>query len=356
MEYKFLYRESHSGTVVPHQRVADMAESVVVNGGMTAMNIASSWLPEGTNPRMWAALLGLTGAAVCFAGYKVWVWVDNVRRKKQDAEKERSSRYEYKYLGELDALLQATLDDVENPDMANVDKIKVGGNVFPLSVFKGFSRNLRKRMVRNADEVPVVTRVSIPADVFDWVGSYAEDMVPVGSSRDPAEGKKVVMRYDPETEAFWWYCDNPSVQYKYLEAVARKYACDFNRADVFVDIRDELKRGEEESTRRQEGGADAVAHENDTNQKKVYAKFKKYNKKAARVDPTLGGKRVVLKAKSNRYSYKGKMADYEKMVNTRDEVVVDDSDVGSCDSGKRKRQTETVSWSQWKIGNFEGWR
>jgi len=300
-------------------------------------------------------------------GYKAWVWVDRVWKEKARLSEERRNRYEYRYLDKLDSLLQSTLDDIENPGLSEVDTIKVGGSLMPLTVFKSFTRNMRKRMVRKAETAPIVKRVSVPAEEFDWEGSYVEDMVPVGASRDPDEGKKVVMRHHPETDSFWWYCDNPSVQNKYLETVARKYACDFNRVDVFVDIREELKKAEAENRKKDEPvdgkGCDAedgaVEHESDMNKKRVYAKFKRYNKKAARADPSAGGKNVILKAKSNRYTHKGKIAEYEKIVgaNNDEDVVIEDGDGGDEASGATaKRHAENVSWSEWKIGSFHNWR
>lgn len=368
------YSGTHSGSNIPvlvdSTVVSDMTTTPLpTTGGSigTIVSYACSWLPPNTQPKLWTALLGVTGVVIGFAGFRMWEWIDGIRKSQKNKERERSERYEYKYISELDNLLQSTLDDMENPELANVDTIKVGGSVFPLSVFKSFSRNFRKKIVRKAEAAPIVKRVAVPADEFDWVGSYVDDMVPVGASRDPNDGKKVVMRYDPETESFWWYCDNPSVQYKYLETVARKYVCGFNRVDVFVDIRNELKKGDDDLQKRLavDESPDCLK-ENDVgmNQKKVYAKFKKYNKKAARTDPTLGGKRMILKAKANRYSYKGKLADYEKLFHSAnadantyhkgDEVIVDEHDTHGCEN--HTKAVEKVSWSEWKLGNFEGWR
>jgi hypothetical protein len=333
----------------------------------TVANCVCEWLPAETSPRIWSTLLGLTGMAICYVGYKAWSWLDKVRKEHDRISEEHRNRYEYKYLDKLDTLLQSTLDDIENPELSDVDTIKVGGSLMPMTVFKSFTRNMRKRMVRKSETAPVVKRVSVPAEEFDWEGSYVDDMVPVGTSRDPADGKNLVMRYHPETESFWWYCDNPSVQYKYLETVARKYVCDFNRVDVFVDIRDELKKAEAENRKKDEsvgsddGDAteDAVVHESDANKKKVYAKFKKYNKKAARADPSTGGKNVILKAKSNRYTYKGKIDEYEKIVgaNKDEDVVIEDGDgEGTSCTCANKKLAESVSWSEWKISGLHNWR
>jgi hypothetical protein len=374
MDYNIFFR-GQGGTVV------NRAGNIIAQGMRTTYgnrggvvepkvtnvaNCVCEWLPAETNQRLWTTLLGLTGAAICYAGYRAWKWIDEFCKEQRRITEEHNNRYEYKYLDKLDNLLQSTLDDVENPELSEVDTIKVGGSLMPMVVFKSFTRNMRKRMIRKAETAPVVKRVTVPAEEFDWEGSYVVDMVPVGTSRDPADGKTVVMRYHPETDSFWWYCDNPSVQYRYLETVARKYACDFNRVDVFVDIRDELKKAEAEVLKKDDlatgDGGDAedgsVVHESDVNKKKVYAKFKRYNKKAARADPSAGGGKVVLKAKSNRYTYKGKLDDYEKIVgeNKDEDVVIEDGhgEGVSCGSSKKKR-AESVSWSEWKISSFHNW-
>lgn len=374
MEYNIFYR-GEGGAVV--NRVGNiiaqgMGTTYENRGGVmqpkvtTVANCVCEWLPTETSPRLWSTLLGLTGVAICYVGYKAWAWLDKVRKENDRLSQERKNRYEYRYLDKLDNLLQSTLDDVENPEMAEVDTIKVGGSLMPMAVFKSFSRNMRKKMVRKSETVPVVKRVPVPPEEFDWERSYVDDMVPVGTSRDPDDGKMVMMRYHPDTESFWWYCDNPSVQYKYLETVARKYVCDFNRVDVFVDIRQELKKAEDENRKKDEtsGGAEgesensSVVHDSDVNKKKVYAKFKRYNKKAARADPSSGGGKVILKAKSNRYTYKGKLEDYEKIVNEGkdDDIVIEDGhgEDGSC-GGAKTKPVENVSWSEWKIGGFNGW-
>ena len=372
MEYNIFYR-GEGGTIV------NRAGSIITQGMGTAYenrggvmqpkvtavaNCVCEWLPAETSPRLWTTLLGLTGVAICYVGYKAWAWLDNARKRKRLFHEEQNNRYEYRYLDRLDSLLQSTLDDVENPEMAEVDTIKVGGSLMPMAVFKSFSRNMRKKMVRKSETAPVVKRVPVPAEEFDWEGSYVDDMVPVGTSRDPDDGKMVMMRYHPDTESFWWYCDNPSVQYKYLETVARKYVCDFNRVDVFVDIRQELKKAEAENCKKDETAEavegdtenSSVVRDSDVNKKKVYAKFKRYNKKAARADPSAGGGKIVLKAKSNRYTYKGKIDDYEKIVNEgKDEDIVIEDGHGEEGSCAKKKPAENVSWSEWKIGGFNGW-
>lgn len=339
----------------------------------------SSFLPMETSTQVWTTLMGLAVPVLCYAGYKVWKWII------QFDEENKQEPYEYKYIKELDDMLQTKLDDIQNPEMANVDTIRVGKIVIPLDVFKSFKRNFRKRLIRKTDEIPIVKRVPIPTEEFDWKNSFVEEFVPTngysvptaniktivgcvsktdlvdnsgnetGDSNETGDnvisvpnGKRVMMRYEPETESFWWYSDTTSIQYKYLETVARKYVCDFNRLDVFVDIREELKKGAEESKKRkmdEDNENENDGRDTSINEKKIYAKFKRYNKKAARSDPSLSKKMMIIKAKANRYSYKGKICDYEKLINDKNGM-----------SEKDTNEAEHVSWSEWKKINFDYWK
>jgi hypothetical protein len=83
------------------------------------------------------------------------------------------------------------------------------------------------------------------------------------------------------------------------------------------------------------------------NERKIYAKFKRYNKKSARVDPGLGNKKMIIKAKANRYSYKGKLCEYDKLINDKNAIVGGDN---------KEHDVENVSWSEWKKINFDYWK
>ena len=47
----------------------------------------------------------------------------------------------------------------------------------------------------------------------------------------------VIMAYDADRHAFCYYCDKRSVQFKYLEAVSRKYVVEHGCKRLHVDIR-----------------------------------------------------------------------------------------------------------------------
>ena len=252
----------------------------------------------GYNRGLWTLLAGLSVPLVAYAGYKAWTWL-------VDAEVKAELAYEYKYQTELDELLDGQVDDLENPDLKDQDTIKIDSSIFSLERFKSFSRNSRKKLVRRAVKQPRVKRVAIPANEFDWDNSFTSDETPRG---------KVVMKYCPETESFWYYSDSPNIPYKYLETVARKYVCDHNRLDVFVDIREELRKGTEEAKQQTEKVKTEEGNKQESHtSKQIYAKFKRYNKKNAR--SSANSKRItVIRAKANRYSHRGKIADFDELL------------------------------------------
>lgn len=299
-----------------------------------------------TNPTLWTALIGITTPVLCYAGYRIVKWINALALESDEQE----VAYEYRYIKELDQMLQSQLDDIEQPQFAGQDTIKVGKNIFSLETWRSLTRNYRKRLVRKAVAVPIVKKVPVPAEQFDWQNSYVTDQLP--------NGKSIVMRYEPSTESFWWYCDTNTVQYKYLETVARKYVCDFNRLDVFIDIREELRRGQKEANAtentkapRGEKGDKEESGEGTgtTNQRQVYAKFKSYNKKTYRADPSSNKKRVVIKAKANRYSYKGSIA--RELAETKlqyERAILGESKATSGD-------TNSVSYTDWIKTKGHSW-
>jgi hypothetical protein len=245
------------------------------------------------NVNMWTAMVSISIPLLGYVGYKTYKWI-------QDISREYELDYEYYYQDDLDQLMETKLDDLENPALSSEETIKVDNKLFALSEFLRFPRNYRKRLMRQSKREPLVKRVAIPYDQFDWKDSYIKDETPKGT---------VYMRYEPDTESFWYYTKDKGIPYKYLETVARKYVCEFNRLDVFVDIREELRKGQEALKEAQADGKEEEA----VNQKTVYAKFKKYNHKNARASNS-SKKRLVVKARSNRYSYRGSVEDFEKMV------------------------------------------
>jgi hypothetical protein len=52
----------------------------------------------------------------------------------------------------------------------------------------------------------------------------------------------VIMTYDADRQVFCYYCDKRSVQFKYLEPVARKYVVEHGCKRLYIDFREELTK------------------------------------------------------------------------------------------------------------------
>jgi len=117
---------------------------------------------------------------------------------------------------------------------------------------------------------------------------------------------RVIMYYDAENESFIYYCDTKDISYLYLEAVARKYALMYDCKQIVVDIKKELKYAKDVKN-----GTVAVVNAPKLidNKSDVFASFKNYNKKSG--GPNNGNKKYILRQKANRYSYKGKVNEFD---------------------------------------------
>ena len=124
----------------------------------------------------------------------------------------------------------------------------------------------------------------------------------------------VIMYYDDNLESFVYYCDDKNIPYKYLETVARKFVIDNDCISLYVNMYEEIKKGIErkdlEICREQEITNNGTTN-SDSLVNSVFATFKNYN--LTNEKSKLKTKHYVLKAQSNRYSYRGKIQDGEKL-------------------------------------------
>jgi len=150
----------------------------------------------------------------------------------------------------------------------------------------------------------------------------------------------IIMCYDNATQSFAYYAKTANIPYKYLETAARKYVIDTDAdKSIYIDIRKEYENAKNklenktDSTEKQTNNAD---EDDDTT---LYVKFKSYNtasnipvndihtKKMTALESAvlssvsganMGGggatntkQGTILRENSNRYSYRGKLTDYE---------------------------------------------
>ena len=159
----------------------------------------------------------------------------------------------------------------------------------------------------------------------------------------------VLMIYDKERETFKYYSDN-TIPYRYLDVVARKYVKFFNCRPIFVNTEEEIqlaeKKNEQAKKEKEEKEAldkkrreEAAANHKPVEEKKrVFAKFKSYNKEAGTGHVSTGAppknsgpsrqpaekseNDAVLKERANRYTYEGKMANFS-FIKKIDRKIVD---------------------------------
>jgi len=136
----------------------------------------------------------------------------------------------------------------------------------------------------------------------------------------------VLMIYDIKKGSFKYYSDH-AIPYRYLEVVGRKYVKLFNCRPLYVDMEEELKLSEKkwiEEKKEEEKKEKERKNEIVQEKKNVFAKFKSYNKEGTfgRVNVGVPPKnsisttkeqqkdKILLKEKANRYTYEGKIVNF----------------------------------------------
>lgn len=130
-----------------------------------------------------------------------------------------------------------------------------------------------------------------------------------------AEKVEVILTYDKSTETFWYYTDQlKEVSYDILEAVARKYAIDYDCKSICLIEESESEKAEmarKEELAYEEALARASAPS-------VFVKFKKYNTAGKGSSPNFTSVIKVVE-QMNHFRYRGKLFDYENRHNEKKE-------------------------------------
>lgn len=111
----------------------------------------------------------------------------------------------------------------------------------------------------------------------------------------------VIMTYDADREMFCYYCDKRSVQFKYLEPVARKYVVEHGCKRLYIDLRQATATQATATQATAKATAKAAGNSEEAT-KTVFAQLKKYGNPK----PAQG----VLKEQITRYWYCGNMNEY----------------------------------------------
>ena len=189
----------------------------------------------------------------------------------------------------------------------------------------------------NIDDLHLKARKFVIDERLDKLkNSFIMEKTPLGN---------VLMLYNNKRGSFEYYSDN-TIPYRYLETVSRKYVKTFGCRPIYCDMEEELKNYEkklEEKEREKEEKQELekrileekrILDEKNMSvtvvaepKKNVFAKFKSYNKEAGtghvniaappknsipnnKVTESVSDEKVLLKENANRYSYEGKLSNF----------------------------------------------
>lgn len=264
--------------------------------------------------------------------------IDSVDEYDDDSDEATSIKlkfnkeYEKKYIDKLTVVKKSKLLTKEY-DFTEEEQISISNKIDEL---KNDNNNevvnnsiKHEEIVKKAEEFVMNKR---------WerlMNAYVLENTPLGN---------VLMRYNVNIEAFEFYSDN-TIPYRYLEVVSRKYVIANNCIPLYIDMEETLKETEQKMIEQEE--IDKKDKENVNNSEKkdkksVFANLKDYNKPCfsstsiknipppknsisnIRIDNTNEDKKIILKEKANRYSYQGKIANFDfikkvdkKLINKR---------------------------------------
>ena len=111
---------------------------------------------------------------------------------------------------------------------------------------------------------------------------------------------KIKMCYSCETETFWYYSKNKNISYPTLDAVARKYAIQYNCSQICINYRNEVEKINKKQTENNYKDDKEVSNEVTPS---IYVKFKSYNNNNNNNNNMK--KALVTVERSNRFTYKG---------------------------------------------------
>ena len=178
---------------------------------------------------------------------------------------------------------------------------------------------------------------------------------------------EILMYYHVDNKAFEYYSNNKNLPYKTLDAVARKYVCTHNVPSIYVDIREEVKKGMDKCLKKKGDNKDTcldVAKPTTSAASSIYAVYKNY--KSGETAATSDGngnvgnnsKKVILKENVNKFIFKGRIDDYALDVKAR-EKKKDSSkneEKDNSDGNGNKNEEINISYSEFKKRNANGER
>jgi len=119
----------------------------------------------------------------------------------------------------------------------------------------------------------------------------SEELKALGVVEETTPEGSVRMKFEDGIFNYW---SNRAIQYKYLETVARKYVMVYQCRENYINIFEELAIA-------------AAKPKQEPVHPSIFVSFKKYNTKRKQIKHN-----YIVNEKSNQYTWKGKISEYEK--------------------------------------------
>jgi hypothetical protein len=177
---------------------------------------------------------------------------------------------------------------------------------------------------------------------------------------------EILMYYDVNNKEFVYYSNNKNLPYRTLDAVARKYVCLHNVPSIYVDIREEVKKGFEKCKNK----ANCVETTTTASpSSSLYAVYKNYKSGATATTHSNGigqsSKKVILKDNVNKFIFKGRIDDYALDVKAREKKENSSKtrngggsdqeiqDEGNTNCEEKEKKEINISYSEFKKRNVK---
>lgn len=181
----------------------------------------------------------------------------------------------------------------------------------------------------------------------------------------------ILMYYDVKNKEFVYYSNNKNLPYRTLDAVARKYVCLNNVPSIYVDIREEVKKGFEKCKNKTKCIDSATTTSSSSSA--LYAVYKNYKSGTTATTTSAAdsngvgknSKKVILKDNVNKFIFKGRIDDYaldvkalekkekssKKTRNENDGNDGNEQKGGGDDADNEEKEEINISYSEFKKRN-----
>ena len=209
-------------------------------------------------------------------------------------------------------------------------------------------------------------------------GGIGENVMPTPppTIQEATPRGEILMYYDVKNKEFVYYSNNKNLPYRTLDAVARKYVCLHNVPSIYVDIREEVKRGFEKCKNKAKCMESATTPSTSSS---LYAVYKNYKSSATATTTSTAAhtngsngigigqssKKVILKDNVNKFIFKGRIDDYALDVKAREKKENSSKtkngggsdqemhDEGNTNCEEKEKKEINISYSEFKKRNVK---